>query len=164
MMMMRAAAMRPGAAMGGRVATRRMGGYTPSHTVSGDLKKVVQDMPPKGGYPDVVFKKATIDRGPEGWMIWAGALTLIVVGFYRVGQGNLERNAAKKEKREARMAIVPYLQAEEDARFVAAVEARGAEEAAIMKGVKDWKVGDSVYASETYWEAPTPLAHPRASG
>merc|ERR1739841_119113 len=99
---MRAAAMRPGAAMGGRVATRRMGGYTPSHTVSGDLKKVVQDMPPKGGYPDVVFKKATIDRGPEGWMIWAGALTLIVVGFYRVGQGNLERNAAKKEKREAR--------------------------------------------------------------
>ncbi|KAH8093039.1 hypothetical protein JL720_5214 [Aureococcus anophagefferens] len=75
-----ARAMRPLAAGPGR---RPMGGGpTTTHVTSGDLKKVVQDMPPAGGYPDC----------------------------------NLERNAAKKEKREARMAIVPHLQAEEGAR------------------------------------------------
>ena len=155
-----ARAMRPLAAGPGR---RPMGGGpTTTHVTSGDLKKVVQDMPPAGGYPDVIFKKATINRGPDGWMIWVGSLLTVAFGFYRVGQCNLERNAAKKEKREARMAIVPYLQAEEDARAVAAKLNQDADEAEIMKGVKDWKVGASVYNSERFWAPPGPVEHPRA--
>ena len=91
-----------------------------------------------------------------------GSLLTVAFGFYRVGQCNLERNAAKKEKREARMAIVPYLQAEEDARAVAAKLNQDADEAEIMKGVKDWKVGASVYNSERFWAPPSPVEHPRA--
>ena len=56
-------------------------------------------MPPPGGYPSVLFAKAQKDRGPEGWKIWAAAMAVVAVGFYRVGQTNFERNAAKREKR-----------------------------------------------------------------
>jgi hypothetical protein len=31
-----------------------------------------------------------------------------------------------------------------------------------MKGVKDWKVGASVYNSERFWAPPSPVEHPRA--
>ena len=161
-MMATAAASRLGR-VSAAVARRRMGGGpTQTHIVMGDLQKGIQDMPPPGGYPDVVFKRATIERGPEYWKIWAGAALMVGFGFYRVGQGNLERNAAKKEKREARMMIVPYLQAEEDARAVAASADRDAAEAKVMKGVTGWTVGESVYSSAKYWDAPAPLKHPRA--
>ena len=152
---------RPGANAVG--AGRRMGGHGPptTHVTTSDLKKVHQDMPPAGGYPDVVFKKGDRLGGPEYWKIWVGSILMVAFGFYRVGQTNIEANAAKKEKREARLAFVPYLQAEEDRRAVAAYKARDAREAEIMKGVKDWNVGESVYQQDKFWAPPTPVEHPR---
>ena len=136
------------------------GGAPTKHGVSQELRPVHQDMPPPGGYPSVLFAKAQKDRGPEGWKIWAAAMAVVAVGFYRVGQTNLERNAAKREKREARMSMVPYLQAEEDRRFCASEDAEDAEEARVMEGVKGWTVGESVYSSGV-WEPPSRTDHPR---
>ena len=117
-------------------------------------------MPPPGGYPEVLFRKGSTSRGPEGWVIWAAAMGVVGVGFYRVGQCNLERNAWKKEKRDARLAIIPYLQAEEDARFAKQIADLTAEEAQAMAGVKGWEPGASVY-HDGGWVAPAGLAHPR---
>ena len=83
------------------------GGAPTKHGVSQELRPIHQDMPPPGGYPEVLFEKASAGRGPEGWVIWLAAMSVVGVGFYRVGLCNLERNAAKKEKRDARLAIIP---------------------------------------------------------
>jgi NADH dehydrogenase (ubiquinone) 1 alpha subcomplex subunit 13 len=139
------------------------GGGSPQHGVSQELRAVHQDMPPPGGYPSVLFAKAQKNRGPEGWVIWLGAMAVVAVGFYRVGQTNLERNAAKREKREARMNIVPYLQAEEDRRFCTGEAACDAEEARVMSGVKGWTVGENLYSNGS-WEPPTRTDHPRNTG
>ena len=68
---------------------------------------------------------------------------------------NNTRKAELQEKRECRMAIVPYLQAEKDRMLIAKLAKAEAEEAEIMKGRKDWKVGESVYSSKKRWQAPT---------
>lgn len=130
------------------------------HIVSSDLEPPVQDMPPEGGYPEITYKSQNKSRGPPGWAIWAGATAMVAFGFYRIGETNIERNAWKNEKREARLAIVPYLQAEEDVRYHAHLLAKLDDEAQVMKGVKGWVVGQSVYNTKE-WIPPTPLLHPR---
>jgi hypothetical protein len=46
--------------------------------------KSVQDMPPKGGYPHVNVTRGIRPRGPPGWAIWAGLLSMTGYGFYMV--------------------------------------------------------------------------------
>jgi NADH dehydrogenase (ubiquinone) 1 alpha subcomplex subunit 13 len=64
--------------------------------------------------------------------VYAGMFTY---GFYQIGKGNHERRALKEEKESARAVIVPYLQAEEDRRYVKAWEQKKANDAVIMAGV-----------------------------
>lgn len=59
------------------------------------------------------------------------------------------------------MCMVPYLQAEEDVRTHKAIQAELEEEATLMKGVKGWKVGESVYNSKKYWMPPTDVTRAR---
>jgi len=142
------------------MGTGGMGDHIPKH----ELRTPVQDMPPTGGYPELPWKSQNKSRGPSGLAIWGGMTLAMLFGFYRIGEGNLERNAAKREKREARMAMVPYLQAEDDVRYHASYLASLEEEARIMKGVKGWKVGESVYHNKDIWMPPTPVGHPRDQG
>jgi len=163
MMHARAAVVRAVAFRGGRSfqATRCLaGGPTGKHIVIDELLPPVQDMPPEGGYPEITTTTQNKARGPPGWAIWAGSIALIAFGFKRVGDTNIERNANKREKRDARLAIVPYLQAEEDVRYQAYLDMRLEDEATVMKGVKGWVVGEPVYNTKT-WVPPTPLLHPR---
>lgn len=56
-------------------------------------------------------------------------------GFYKVGQGNVVRREEKEEKLEARKALVPFLQAEEDRRWVKAYEEFKERECRALKNV-----------------------------
>ena len=113
-----------------------------------------QEMPPKGGFGQVPFARGVPkSRGPSGAAIWAGGLLATVVGFYVVGQSNIARREYKKEKRLARAALIPLLQAEEDARYVAARREEIAKEAEIMKNVPGWEAGKSVYHSGKWMPA-----------
>ena len=58
-----------------------------------------------------------------------------------------------KEKREARMAIMPFLMAEQDAMNKVENDKKLAYEAEVMKNVKGWVVGESVYSKG--WSKPT---------
>ena len=112
-------------------------------------------MPPPGGFPDVTIKRGVpAARGLTGSMIWGGIVGVTVVGFYLIGQGNIERREIKKERRLARAALIPLLQAEEDVRYVMAKRAADDKEASLMSGVPGWKVGASVYNSGA-WMPPT---------
>lgn len=71
-------------------------------------------MPPKGGYPKIDFVRRLGNRGPSGAMIWAGIFGMTFWGFYQIGVTNEEKRFNRKEQRESRMAILPYLMTEQD--------------------------------------------------
>jgi NADH dehydrogenase (ubiquinone) 1 alpha subcomplex subunit 13 len=50
-----------------------------------NLGPIVQDMPPKGGYPKLEFKRGIGNRGPSGFAIWGAVIGCTVWGFYKVG-------------------------------------------------------------------------------
>ncbi|KAF3947862.1 hypothetical protein CMV_026070 [Castanea mollissima] len=60
----------------------------------------------------------------------------------------------KEEKYAARTAILPLIQAEEDERFVKEWKKYLEYEAAVMKDVPGWKVGENVYHSGR-WVPPS---------
>jgi NADH dehydrogenase (ubiquinone) 1 alpha subcomplex subunit 13 len=98
-----------------------------------------------------VFKQAR-PRGPSGLTIWAVSTGLIMFGFVRLGAGNTERNGEKLLERQARFAMAPILQAEQDAKYLARQAEILQREAEIMKDVPGWKVGESVYYNtKTRW-------------
>jgi NADH dehydrogenase (ubiquinone) 1 alpha subcomplex subunit 13 len=78
---------------------------------------------------------------------------IMAYGFYQVGQSNRGRRAVRAETMEARASLVPFLQAEEDRRWVKANQRFLAKQAEVMKDVPEFKVGESVY--KTRWMPPT---------
>jgi NADH dehydrogenase (ubiquinone) 1 alpha subcomplex subunit 13 len=71
-------------------------------------------------------------------------------GFYRVGVGNRERSAERMADREARYAMATVLQAEEDRWYYEREKEIMAKEAAVMKNVEGWKVGESQYLTSRW--------------
>ncbi|GMH55076.1 hypothetical protein TL16_g01813 [Triparma laevis f. inornata] len=113
----------------------------------------VQDMPPAGGYPSIKYDRFLPNRGPSGLQLWIGGALVSGFGFYLLGSENIKRNADKAEKREARLSLYPYLQAESDRSYVKSEIESLKEEAELMKGNKGWKVGENVYNSKK-WTPP----------
>ncbi|KAH7352430.1 hypothetical protein KP509_19G044600 [Ceratopteris richardii] len=114
---------------------------------------VLQDGPPPGGFPAIRYARRIPNSGPGGVVIFLVASSVVSYGLYQVGQGNRKRRAYKQEKFEARKAILPFIQAEEDARFVREKQKYLEEEARIMANVPGWKVGESVYHTKK-WRPP----------
>ena len=93
-------------------------------------------------------------------MAFFGAyLGAMVYGFYQIGQGNAQRRALKEEKLTARAVLIPFLQAEEDRRYVKANAKRVEMEEKIMANVEGWKSGENVY--NTTWMPPHHTVAPR---
>ncbi|GMI32228.1 hypothetical protein TrCOL_g6773 [Triparma columacea] len=114
-----------------------------------------QEMPPPGGYPKVKSARYLPNRGPSGAALWLGSAFVVGVGFYMTGQENLRRNADKLEKRAARLSLYPFLQAEEDLKFLEREKSLLEEEADLMKGKKGWVVGDTIWNRKGVWTPPT---------
>lgn len=68
--------------------------------------------------------------------LWAGTTALILFGFTRVGAVNKEKSAEKLLERQARYAMAPILQEEEDRKFVAMQKEEMKKEAEILKGTE----------------------------
>ena len=50
-----------------------------------------QELPPKGGYPPIVYARNIPTRGPSGVALFIGGAAVMAYGFYRVIMGNRER-------------------------------------------------------------------------
>ena len=50
-----------------------------------------RDMPPPGGFESIRYKRNLPFRGPSSLAIVLGVFGISAFGFYRLGQGNLER-------------------------------------------------------------------------
>lgn len=105
-----------------------------------------QDMPPKGGYPKIDFVRRLGNRGPSGAMIWAGIFGMTFWGFYQIGVTNEEKRFNRKEQRESRMAILPYLMTEQDITEMQKMKKQLLHEEEVMKGVEGFTPGASVYS------------------
>ncbi|KAG8744585.1 hypothetical protein FRC10_009921 [Ceratobasidium sp. 414] len=49
-------------------------------------------MPPPGGFAPIKYKRSLPFRGPSGAVVLAGVAAVCAYGFYKAGQGNLERS------------------------------------------------------------------------
>ncbi|NXJ19665.1 NDUAD dehydrogenase, partial [Dicrurus megarhynchus] len=96
--------------------------------------KVKQDMAPPGGYGPIDYKRHLPRRGLSGGP-----------GASRGGRSGAARPLPRRrrlliEELEARIALMPLLQAESDRRTLRMLRENLEEEAKIMKDVPGWKV------------------------
>ncbi|NXI26586.1 NDUAD dehydrogenase, partial [Sterrhoptilus dennistouni] len=102
--------------------------------------KVKQDMAPPGGYGPIDYKRHLPRRGLSGYSLFALGIGSLLVGYYTLVKWNRERRRLLIEELEARIALMPLLQAESDRRTLRMLRENLEEEAKIMRGVPGWKV------------------------
>ncbi|CAG07723.1 unnamed protein product, partial [Tetraodon nigroviridis] len=115
--------------------------------------KVKQDMPPPGGYAPFDYKRNLPKRGLSGYSMFGIGIGIMVFGYWRLFKWNRERRRLQIEEMEARIALMPLMQAEQDRRTLRMLRENLEEEAVIMKDVPGWKVGESVFHTER-WVTP----------
>uniref|UniRef100_A0A6P8S5L4 NADH dehydrogenase [ubiquinone] 1 alpha subcomplex subunit 13 n=1 Tax=Geotrypetes seraphini TaxID=260995 RepID=A0A6P8S5L4_GEOSA len=92
--------------------------------------KVIQDMPPSGGYGPIDYRRNLPKRGLSGYSMFATGIGVLIFGFWRIFTWNRERRLLRR----LRMNLE--------------------EEAIIMKDVPGWKVGESVFHTDR-WVNPS---------
>ncbi|MBN3309724.1 NDUAD dehydrogenase, partial [Amia calva] len=115
--------------------------------------KVKQDMPPPGGYGPIDYKRNLPKRGLSGYSMFGIGIGFLVFGYWRLFKWNRERRRLQIEELEARVALLPLLQAEHDRRTLRMLRENLEEEAQIMKDVPGWKVGEKVFHTDR-WVTP----------
>ena len=80
--------------------------------------KRIQDLPPVKGFMPINYRRNIPNRGFGPFTLLGFSAFAFVYGFYKIGEGNTSRREIAEEKRQARINLVPVLQAEEDARWV----------------------------------------------
>lgn len=113
-----------------------------------------QDMPPPGGYGPIDYKRHLPRRGLSGYSLFALGIGSLLLGYYTIIKWNRERRRLLIEDLEARIALMPLLQAEADRRTLRLMRQNLDEEAKIMKDVPGWKVGESLFHTDR-WVPPT---------
>ncbi|CAN9502875.1 unnamed protein product [Ophioblennius macclurei] len=115
--------------------------------------KVKQDMAPPGGYKPFDYRRNLPKRGLSGYSMFGIGIGIMVFGYWRLFKWNRERRRLQIEELEARIALMPLLQAEQDRRTLRMLRENLEEEAVIMKDVPGWKVGESVFHTDR-WVTP----------
>ncbi|KAI3374364.1 hypothetical protein L3Q82_006192 [Scortum barcoo] len=80
------------------------------------------------------------DGGVQGYSMFGIGIGLMVFGYWRVFRWNRERRRLQIEEMEARIALMPLLQAEQDRRALRMLRENLEEEAVVMKDVPGWKM------------------------
>ncbi|KAM0460061.1 hypothetical protein ACHAO4_002191 [Trichoderma viride] len=73
-----------------------------------------QDMPPRGGYEPVQYKRNLPAKGFRPGILLLGMGAVMGYGWYKLIGGIREANELAREKMWARIHLIPLLQAEED--------------------------------------------------
>uniref|UniRef100_A0A3B3HSC9 NADH dehydrogenase [ubiquinone] 1 alpha subcomplex subunit 13 n=1 Tax=Oryzias latipes TaxID=8090 RepID=A0A3B3HSC9_ORYLA len=111
--------------------------------------KVKQDMPPPGGYAAFDYKRNLPKRGLSGTYV----MHFLGRGVVKVTAAIVFYRRLQIEELEARIALLPLLQAEQDRRTLRMLRENLEEEAIVMKDVPGWKVGESVFHTDR-WTTP----------
>ncbi|XP_071952851.1 NADH dehydrogenase [ubiquinone] 1 alpha subcomplex subunit 13-like [Antedon mediterranea] len=109
-----------------------------------------QEMPPKGGYGPIDYKRHLPKRGFSGYAMFAGCGLIMACGYFTQRMGNKKRRLLQREDREAYLAIMPLVEVETDRDILKRLKFNQAQEALIMKDVAGWNVGESVYNTDRW--------------
>eukprot|EP00052_Salpingoeca_macrocollata_P030978 m.321725 g.321725 ORF g.321725 m.321725 type:complete len:128 (-) comp25783_c0_seq1:20-403(-) len=126
------------------------------------MSHTLQDRPPPGGFKDIPFKRNLPYRGPSGVVLFAAGALAISFGFYKIIDGNQHRRRLKAETINARIALAPFLQAEEDRRVVRMQFQHQLGEKEIMEGVKGWNAQDRPFHTDRFVPPRESLNIPRS--
>ena len=86
--------------------------------------------------------------------MWGAGIFATVYGYWMITNENTRISKENFLEREARITMVPFLQAESDLAYIAQKEKALAFERETMKDVPGWKVGESVYLSNRWVPEP----------
>lgn len=100
-----------------------------------------QDLPPKGGYAPISFKRIPARKLFSGPTLFAGAVAYHILAVVRYKYKMRERERDKVEERSSELALEPLLLAERDREFLRQVKINRDEEEDLMKDVENWTVG-----------------------
>ncbi|KAJ1637152.1 GRIM-19 [Pavlovales sp. CCMP2436] len=103
-------------------------------------KALVQDGPPVGGYAEIKYKKNIPPKGPSNGALLLGFGVFTAYGWYFLVDSIQMRNRVKIEQYDSRMSLLPYLQAEEDHRYMEVRAILDEKEAQLMVDVPGWVV------------------------
>jgi len=73
-----------------------------------------QDLPPKGGYEAVQYKRNLPARGFRPAVMLGAVAAIMTYGFWKLGKGIREQNEYAREKMWSRIYLIPLLTAETD--------------------------------------------------
>ncbi|XP_035214724.1 NADH dehydrogenase [ubiquinone] 1 alpha subcomplex subunit 13-like [Stegodyphus dumicola] len=118
-----------------------------------------QEMPPKGGYADITWKRVPLKSPLSGAKIFSAWLAVTVASYYVYGQCIRFRNKIRRENEEVTVALEPLLMAERDRIFLNQLRKNREEEAELMKNVPGWKVG-TLYGEPLYKTVGDNIIHP----
>jgi NADH dehydrogenase (ubiquinone) 1 alpha subcomplex subunit 13 len=87
-----------------------------------------------------VYKKSIPTKGPGNIALLGGVGAVLAYGWFFTLDSIWMRNRLKVEEYDVRMSLLPYLQAEEDQRYVEVRAVLDAKEAELMADVPGWQV------------------------
>lgn len=108
-----------------------------------------QDLPPKGGYAPINFKRIPAKQVLNAPLIYGGVIASVVIGnfFYKKAVRRIE--SEKIEMKSADLALTPLMLAERDREFLKQCRRNRDAEAKLMENVEGWEVG-TWYGHEVY--------------
>ncbi|CAO1634746.1 unnamed protein product [Sympodiomycopsis kandeliae] len=109
-----------------------------------------QDLPPKGGYEPIRYRRNIPTKGPSGVAILGGVFAICAYGFWKVGQGNVEKRELRREHVWSRIHILPLLTAEADRDAYRRQLAQERREKEIMKDAPEWEQLKDAYHTKRY--------------
>ncbi|ORZ40038.1 GRIM-19 protein, partial [Catenaria anguillulae PL171] len=110
----------------------------------------VQDMPPKGGFEPLRYKRNLPARGPSGAVLFASVIGICAYGWYWTIQGIRERRELRREQTWSRIHLVPLLQAEADRGEARLLQQQEEIERKAMAGVANWEEARKIYHTKRY--------------
>ncbi|PKI84686.1 hypothetical protein MVES_000943 [Malassezia vespertilionis] len=86
----------------------------------------------------------------HGVTLIAGIIGITAFGFYRMGQGQIEKRELARERAWSRIYLTPFLLAEADRDSFRREHAANLREEQVMKGVPGWEADKRVYNTKRY--------------
>ncbi|XP_071522762.1 NADH dehydrogenase [ubiquinone] 1 alpha subcomplex subunit 13 [Panulirus ornatus] len=100
-----------------------------------------QDLPPKGGYAPISFRRLPARTYFSGLQMFAGYTILTAVTGFLYYRTYRRIRLEEVEMRSGQLAIEPLLLAERDREFLKQIRKNRDEEEKLMEGVEGWEVG-----------------------
>ncbi|CAH8518403.1 unnamed protein product [Heterobilharzia americana] len=100
-----------------------------------------QEMPPPGGYAPLDFARKMPKNYIHGFLVIGGLYTSTYFGFKIQRYRKAKRDAITREDQENRIALTPFILAEQQRLYLKQIRKNREYEEVLMKGVPDWKVG-----------------------